>query len=739
MKLKAVLLICTALIIPSQANAGAVFWAILSGGGGIGAAFGATAIGSFLTGTTLGSLLLNIGISYLLTPKAKAPTIEATRVNSRLANSPRWQLAGTVLAGGEVGIFAEHDADGNFWYIVGHGDAKMATSPQYFFDGIPVTRSDGTDGFTAGDVTTDAFCAGDKWAAYTGTGTKVPIFRIYRVTPGVSAAYGTLPAAFTTAFPSLPADFRLAGVSFSIIRIAAIPSQHYGTHMRYRGPIGIGEPSVTVAANWNRIYDPRDAGQDIDDPTTWEFGDGNPALIWAWWRINGFGRNRPHTEINWDLVADAADACDQEVLDRTATAIPRYRCGVAFPDSKPRQECEQEILATMAAFVAYDDQGRAYPVPGIYEAPSITFARNRDIISSQTQVVDDGENMIDGVIVEYLSPAHNWTKVESAPWVNAAYYDGTAEPNYRKVAIEGCQNHNQAVRLAKAIGLEVGATHRAALSTTVKGILAEGKRNITLDLDEEFSGVFKIASPIEEDQQGMACGFAVVPMGSDFYDLNEGEEGVPPALTPVLDIDTTIETAANVVVSSVSVPTSDGSAVRLEATFDAPVRVDRTFRFRFSVNGASPAVYEDFVVDMDELRAWSAIVSDGVTYRVQWQTVSPSGAGTDWNAGVTKKATADTVAPPSLASASAAGGVGEATASFTTATSSHQKAVRGYVGSTTVFADAAPFGSVTALSNSSGTITATGLSAGTARIWLEPLNGSGVPGPTSGPFTVTIT
>ena len=640
MKLRTILLACTAFVAPSMAQAGPIT-AFFGGLGILGPTTAAVAaalyptafaIGAFFT-TGIGALLLNVGLSYLLTERPKAPDIDAARVNSRLPDAKRWQAGGTVAVGGEAGIFGEHDADGNFWFIVAHADSELTGAPTYILDGIEVELSDGTGGFTAGDVLTDDFCLNEKFDQYEGTGTRVPFFRIYTVTPDASNVYGAKPAAFTTAFPDLPADFFLAGVAYSIIRCAAIKPQHYSKAYRWRGPIGIGEPSVNVVANFSRMYDPREVSHDPDDSTTWTPSDGNPAIVWAWWRTNPRGRNRPVSEINWDLVAAAADACDELVEDKAGNDIPRYRCGVAFPDSKQRYECEQEILATMAGYVAYDDAGRAYPVAGVYTAPTLEFTYERDILTSQTVIVDDAEAQIDGVIVEYISPEHGWTKVESAPWINTAYYNAAAEPRFKTVSILGCQNHNQAVRLAKAIGLEAGATKRAAITTTLKGILARGQRNITLSLDDEFDGVFKIASPVELSADGQACAFAVVPMTSGDFDLAEGEEGDPPALTPALDIDDTLAAAENVQLRAVNVQVSGGQAVRFEATFDDPGRVDRAFRFRYTATGE--AVYAYFTTDMDEGFAYSAIVSVGTSYDVSWQTVTAGGRASEWSAAET--------------------------------------------------------------------------------------------------------
>lgn len=687
MKLRSVLLVCTALVMPTAAGAAPVvaFFGGLAGGGGMfagaflsGASLAAYTAGAWLATSALGSLLLNLGISYLLSSKPKSPGIDAARVNTRLPDASRWQLAGTATAGGEVGTFAEYDAAGNLWYIVAHGDAELCGDPVYYLDGIEVVLSDGTDGFVAGDVLTDTFCLRDTGNQYVGVGVRVPIFRLFTVTPSVGNIYGALPAAFTTAFPNLPADFYLAGVCFTIVRATALEMRIYSNAYRWRGSLGLGEPAVSAVANFNRMYDPREVGHDINDPDTWTAGDGNPAIIWAWWRTAPYGRARPMLEINWASVAIAADQCDGTVLDGSGNPIPRYRGGFAFPDNKPRHDCEAEILATMDAFVAYDDEGKAYPVVGIYVAPTLEFNAARDILTAQTQIIDDGETALDGVIVNYISPDHAYTKQPCAPWVNSEYYDGVAEPNYLTVDILGCQNHNQAVRHAKALGRKVGATKRAGLQTTIKGILAKGERGIVLDYDANFSGAFRILSPVEEDPSGAACSFTVAPMRTDDNDLNPGEEGDPPAPTPILDVDASLEVASGVVIVAVAVPLSVGViGTRFEVAFSPPARVDRTFIFRYAPTGT--ILYEYFITDMERQFAYSAIVTAGQAYDVSWQTTTAGGLATAWSAVTTVVATA-TDDPGPLSSVTMTEGLGSLAASARLASRANAAGIKVYRG-----------------------------------------------------------
>ena len=496
---------------------------------GIGAAFAAT-----LTQVVV-MIALNL-IDTALARKANNASRagQDVQVNSRLETAARWQIGGIGAVGGSVGTFAEKDTAGNLWYIVAHGDTELTGTATYILDGISVALSNGADGFTAGDVITPEFCLDTKGANYAGTGTKVPTFRVYTVTPTAASVYGPLPAAFTTAFPTLPADFRLAGVCFSIVRCRALDATRYRNAMRFRGVLGLGEPSVIMVGNFTRMYDPRNGAHDINNSATWTASNGNAAIVWAWWRTTRYGRARPMSEVNWTKVAEKANICDTTVMDRASVATPLYKAFAAFSDDMWRHDCEQAILDASDGYVAYDEAGLAYPVVGSYAAPTLTFSAARDITAAQTQVTDDGEQAVDGVVVNYIEPGLGYTRQPSAPWFNYDWYDGVSVPNLMTVDVLTCYNHNQAVRLAKALGKRMAPLRRASFATTIKGILAKGERAITLDWDAQFNGVYEIVSPVEQSADGNSAGFAVVPLGVDRWILNAGEERAPPSATPVL-------------------------------------------------------------------------------------------------------------------------------------------------------------------------------------------------------------
>ena len=745
MTLRGLMLATTFIVMPVMAHAEPIsaFFVALAGGSATTAAVaaaigGATAFaytaGTFFA-TTLGSLLLSVGLNLAeaaLNRKARATaTIADAQVNFRNETAVRMQLGGTVAVGGSLGTFAEHsDVDGSFWYIVVHGDSELTGTPSYILDGIPVTLAAEGSGFTAGDVISDQFCLTPSGAAYNGIGARIPVFRLYTVTPASEIVFGTLPAAFVAAFPTLPSDFRLTGVCFTLVRVAALDPTRRANAMHWRGAFGLGEPSVVMVGNFSRMYDPRNPAHVFGDGRTYTPSNGNTAIVWAWWRTTVYGRNRPITEVSWAQVAAMANICDQTVLNRAGVPVPRYRAGVAFQDSRQRIECEAEILATADAYVAYDDTGLAYPVVGYYSTPTLQFTAARDIQTAQTQITDDGETAVDGVVVYYTDPTNGYTRQPCAPWQNPAWYDGISVPNYAQFDCLACQNHNQAVRLAKAVGTRIAATRKAVLGTTIKGILARGVRAIDLQYDATFTGPHEIVTPVEQDASGIAVAFAVVPLASDRWDLNAGEEGIPPSQPPALALTDPLADPTGVVLTTV------GSQIR--ATFNAPARADLVFWFRY-FGAPFTGPYQYFTGDMTALAGHSGPLINGASYLVSWQARSNAGKESPWTAATAIIVVSNTTAPASLAAVKESAGSGSATLTFTTANDQNQYAVAVYRGATNVFAAATLVTTVYAGPNFSGFATETGIAAGTWFLWGVPQNNSAVSGTASGPFNVTVT
>ena len=667
-RLFAAVLFSTTALYPARAEAGPLLGLLggiilgttgiitpLLGFGSIGILNAGYAFGAFLT-SGLGSLLLSAGsiaLQYALN-RPRQQTMEAARINTRIENGTRWLHAGKVRAGGQA-VFGEFDGNGNFWYLLIHGDSELLTNHGYILDEIPVVL-DGSNRVTTKEFTRTNTEGGAPWIT------------IWTTTFSPTDPVPPPIAAFKAAFPEWTDDHKLAGTTYSVIKCDAMKAEDRYKAYRWRGPFGIGEPSVSLIGTFSRVYDPREESHDIDDPSTWT-GTRNAALIWAWFRTHPRGRNKPMSSIAWDRVAANADVCDQTVIDKDLNEVPRYACGISIPDNKERNAAEGEILLSADASILFDETGKAWAEVGHWYEPTLTLSKARDIYAMAKREAQDGEMQTDGVVVTYIEPAFGYIRQDAAAWKNPDFYEDGRTPNYLKVEILACQDHNQAVRLAKAIGKRSQAPHRLAPTAGLRGLRAARERIVDLQYQPRYVGAYEVATPVEEDEAGLTCGFGLVPVDADRWDLLPGEEGDRPVSTGQIDYDETLPYASGVTVAAAPVPGSNGAVVRLEAVFSAPSRADYRFEWQYRKQGDT--VYRPMLTLMDSLLSYSDTVEDGGTYEMQTRTVTLSGRANDWKTPpYTLTAVADLTAPSALAAFAVTGGpgpfLGNVPLSFTT-------------------------------------------------------------------------
>lgn len=608
-----------------------------------------TAIGNFLgvgnfLGAVIGATVIAAGAYGIMAVMGgrRAPDMESGKVNVKIPDPPRWLNAGRARQGGGA-LFGEFDANGNWWMLIVHSDSILHAPYQYYLDDEPVTL----DG--SGYVYQKEFrlkTNKDKDPAEVD-GEGKGYVRIWTTTysetdpipPRIAALDAALPSKWTS-------DHRLVGTTFSVVCMDALEIENRFKIYRWRGPFGLGEPAVSVVGDWDNMYDPRDPTQVLGDRTTYK-PSRNAALIWAWFRTHPFGRGKAESSINWERIAEQADICDQDVVGIEGTQ-KRYEAGVAIVDSKRRADAEREIMLACDGQIVFDEDGKSWVRVGHWYEPTLSFSRNRDIMAMQSMEAQDGESETQGVIVEYVEPAANYTKQPSAAWINPLYYDPLTTPKFLKVPIHACQNHNQAMRLAKAIGERSQPRHKIAPTVNLRGLQARHERIVDIMYDNTFAGDYEIATPVELDGAGIFTGFGAVPIGPSRWTLLPGEEHPKPV------VDGSAGTVTYPAITGESVSYSDGT---IKIDFPAPPRADASYVAEYiptaEITGGENDPWTPMAVNINV--AVSGPVQGGQSYTVRYRYVTGSGRGPAWEYDVVTPESPMT--PPS--GLSATGGTGE--------------------------------------------------------------------------------
>ena len=331
--------------------------------------------------------------------------------------------------------------------------------------------------------------------------------------------------------------------------------------------------------------------------------------------------NKPENTINWTQIAAQADICDQSVTGIESTQ-PRYECGTAIVDGKDRGTAEQEILMGCDGQIVFDDDGKTWCRVGAYYEPIVILSSNRDIIAMESVEAQNGESQTQGVVVRYTDPDSNYSIQSSAPWYNPNYYVEGEGATYLTVDAITCQNHNQAMRLAKSIGVRSQPLQKLAPTTGLRGLKAMQERFVNLIYDNVFAGDYEIAAPVEVDESGAFCSLGLTPTSSTQFDLLSGEEK-PKPVTSITDSTSTLTLPTGV--------TLGYNNNRIEGHFTAPVRTDVTYNFQYITSDAlSTGAWADMTVDMTNNFTYSGSVDASKDYLVRYRSITSGGSVSIW-------------------------------------------------------------------------------------------------------------
>ncbi len=554
---------------------------------------------------------------------------ESAKVTVRLPEPPRTLAAGRCRIGGSP-LFGEFDSAGNFWMLIYHCDSILDDVVTYYFDDIALT----TDG--SGNVTTNEFCLTPKGNIFRPGDTKVTHFQIWTTTYTEGNPVPPAVTALTSAFPSKwTGEHKLVGTTFSVVKCKAVKQADRYKIYKWRGPFQMGEPALSVVADWSKMYDPRDPTQTLGNRSTYKHSR-NAALVWAWWRTHPYGRRKPESAVNWEKVAEQADICDQTVTGIEGSQ-PRYTCDVVAADDRDRGEVEESILKAFDAQIMFDETGKAWPRAGYYYTPSVSLDRYRDIMSMETMETQNGETDTQGVIVRYTDPDNDWSVQPSAPWINDDHYIEGQPLDYLTVDIPTISNHNQAMRVAKALGKRFQALKKIGPTTGLRSLKALQERIVDISYDNVYSGPYEIIAPIEIDQSGMICSFTAVEVDENRWTLLEGEESSKPNLSSSVG-------TVDIAIVSLGVAGFEGDKIKVTYTPDGDGAAPD---FQYREEGSTDWI--PMTVDDDEGVAWSGPITVGLVYEVQYRNVSPGGTVTEWSDPVTVGTTTYTSLPADAA------------------------------------------------------------------------------------------
>lgn len=711
----AFLLSTTFLSSPAQAEPVTTFiagvWTGLSTGVAAGAGIGgAYAIGMnsgawLVGGSFLSRVVVSIGLSALaqgLAPRPQMPT--PPEIMANYAQDVAWQdrAYGRVRKGGPFALAAYSSEalpsptgmDDRRWRHYGIIIAAHSTRGPvvHYLDKWQVELN--PDGW----VTTSPILYDNRW--YHGA------IRAYTGQPGQQPdPYWTL------SFPEISAQDNLAGLSY-----AAINAGRPGTEEFQE--IYPGGREWTYAPVWDgcdTVYDPR---TDTHDWTN------NAALIIAdvatW-----YGK-----DVDWDEVAAEADISDQLVTNRDGGSQKRWTINTVLRSDMTWEQVRAHLMMCCDAWFYERPDGKLGFKVGSYSAPTLTLT-DEDFLSLSIRHKATGPDEVGSYVLRYIEPARDWNGEVSGAVVLNPLGDRSEEE------CNGVDSHNQAWRIiwrwAKA------AQPEWQISGTLKviGYDCIGERFLR----------------IQHAEMGLDCVVEVAMLsrnaGSHSFSIEAAsvlpEDFAPDALAlePPRTLRATIAEDRSVAAPATltgSVVAGTGGVALIEYSW--PVQPD-DLRQQLRYRAPDAGITDWQMIDVGSGQSTQVLsgLVDGANYEAQIRNRTGGNRVSAWmpEAPLVLRAVANSVAPAAMqffdgmASGSSVG------LAFIPPNDPVYAAARIWraTGSTS-FANAEHVGTEYGAPNLADEWTDPAPGVGDHSYWIEPLNGSGIAGPLSGPVTITI-
>lgn len=665
--------------------------------------------GAWLTGGGfIANTVLSVGLSALsqsLIPTPQVPSPSDRMVNWAQPVAQMERCYGRVRKGGPYALSAfskavvtnpdGDDKRGKRHYGIIIASHRTRGPVQHWLDKWPVEVDD--DGFV---TTSPIKWEGSAYHHWHGS--------IRAHTGGAGQVVDPI---WDSVFPEITSADDFAGLSYAAL-YACRPSTGKFNKVY---PSGREWTYAPVWDGHDRIYDPRTDTYDWTD---------NAALIIAHEALY-HGK-----AVDWDQVAAEADISDEIVTNAAGATQKRWTINGTFDDSMTWETVRAQLQVACDAFFYERTDGKLGFKVGGYSAPTITLT-DADFLSFSVKEGAWGPDVIGQVSIRYVEPERDYVEEGSGAYLIDP--DGARHE-------EPCgliNNHNQAARVAK----RWAKTARPQYS--VRGVI----KPIGYELIEErfariqhaeldFDQVVEIGRYSRNGGSHTFTLEGVSVTGADFAFNALIEEPDRPLRAVIVEDD------AVAIPASLSGEVIEGTGGVALIEWSWPEQPD-DLRQQLRVRSIEAGVVDWQILDVpaEQLTLVSSGLVDGATYEAQVRNRTLGGVVGDWGPAVPLAvvAVANTDAPAAMSAFAGAPSGSDVVLTFTAPNDALYAAARIWrATSSTDFADAVLIRTEFGAANAGDTYTDVAPGVATHSYWIEPINGSGIAGPRTGPENITI-
>lgn len=254
-------------------------------------------------------------------------------------------------------------------------------------------------------------------------------------------------------------DHRLRGIAYVAVQFR-LDDEVYKT----------GRPEVTCDVEGMKCYDPRLDTSPGANPTNASYiaYTTNPALCLANYLCGtALGLGDDPANIDWDMVEEAADICDELVDVPTAATQARYTLNGVFYATERPEDVIQTIAGAMLGSCLMSG-GKWRIRAGAWETPSFEITADDVMGPVELETAYPINERWNGIRGSFVDPGNNYQTNEFPPVQDASYVTEDGESIFRDVAFPACTNVYEAQRLAIYLTRKSRNRMRAVIPCSLK-------------------------------------------------------------------------------------------------------------------------------------------------------------------------------------------------------------------------------------------------------------------------------
>ncbi len=290
------------------------------------------------------------------------------------------------------------------------------------------------------------------------------------------------------AFPETPSTFRQVGHT-----VATYRADFHGPTLENHNELWTQNIDPIFRVRGLKVFDPRDAAHDVDDPSTWTWTDNAALCTVAAITRPEIGRRMTLADFDLEALKDAAHVCDEAVGTLDGTAIKRYTINGVINTSQAQLDVIESMLTASHGRLIWANN-KFQVQPETRQSPVRTITQEWLAGGFDYRAGAPVEQNVNVVRAKFVSEKRDFQTQDMPILTRAAAVTEDQGEEAINIELAFTENASRAQRLAK-ITLEQARLQRSVdmvVDTRAIELTAEDVVNVQFDDFSYVNGVYRV-------------------------------------------------------------------------------------------------------------------------------------------------------------------------------------------------------------------------------------------------------